>query len=85
MKKYIFVVITAIISIVLTGAMSTNKLYINYIKTSEELLWMLEEMCESNDLPWGDTVCETDAWSNYCEARENLGLGYLKHYSKRGE
>ena len=85
MKKYTLVVIATIISMLLMGAVPANKLYINYIKTSEELLWMLEEMCESNDLPWGDTVCETDAWSNYCEARENLGLDYLKHYSKRGE
>lgn len=43
----------------------------------------IEEMCDYHDIPWGDTVCEGDNWSNYCEARKALGLGYFEHYSKR--
>lgn len=56
--------------------------YDEYIKTSEELLWELEEMCDYHGLDWGDTVCEGENWSNYCDAREELGLNYLEHYSK---
>ena len=58
------------------------KAFEEYVRTSEELLWMLEETCESFDCPWGDTVCETDVWCDYCDAREALGLDYLEHYSK---
>lgn len=85
MKKYLFVVVITIVCTLLISAVSATILYGNYIRTSEELLWNLEEMCELNDIPWGDTVCETDAWSNYCDAREDLGLGYLVHHSERGE
>lgn len=80
MKRLSIIIVTIIVAMSCT---SSVVLYHNYIKTSEELLWMIEEMCEQNDLPWGDTVCETDQWSDYCEAREALGLGYLKHHSKR--
>lgn len=81
MKK---ILIAVIATVGIIGANSYVKtLYEEYIRTSEELLWMIEEMCEQNDIPWGDTVCETDQWSDYCEARKALGLGYLKHYSKR--
>lgn len=80
MKKYILVVITIIVSILLTSCVTATHLYEQYIKTSEELLWELEELCEQHDIPWGDTVCEGDNWSNYIEARHNLGLGNLKYY-----
>jgi hypothetical protein len=56
--------------------------YENYIKTSEELLWEIEEMCEYHNIDWGDTVCESDVWCDFCDAREALGLDYLEHYSK---
>lgn len=83
MKK---ILITAVVFAVV-GIMGCNiyvkSLYKEYIRTSEELLWELEEMCESHGLDWGDTVCEGDVWDEYCEARKNLGLDYLKHYSKR--
>ena len=82
MKKILIIAAIAVVGII--GAnIYVKSLYVNYIKTSEELLWTLEEMCEQNDLPWGDTICETDQWSDYCEARKNLGLNYLKHYSER--
>lgn len=82
MKKILIVTAIAVVGII--GAnIYVKSLYDDYIRTSEGLLWMIEEMCEQNDLPWGDTVCETDQWSDYCEARDALGLGYLKHYSKR--
>lgn len=82
MKKVLIIAVIAIACII--GAnIYVKSLYEDYIRTSEELLWELEEMCEQNDLPWGDTICETDQWTDYCEAREALGLGYLEHYSKR--
>ena len=72
MKKALILTAIAVVGII--GAnLYVKSLYENYIKTSEELLWTLEEMCEQNDLPWED----------YCEARKNLGLNYFKHYSKR--
>ena len=82
MKKVLIIAAIAVTGII--GAnIYVKSLYEDYIRTSEELLWELEEMCEYHGLDWGDTVCEGDAWSNYCEARRNLGLDYFKHYSKR--
>ena len=84
--KYGITIIAMVVAIVVTGYFTTiavENAYEEYVRTSEELLWTLEEMCEQNNLPWGDTICETDQWSDYCEAREALGLGYLEHYSKR--
>lgn len=63
--------------------MAMEKSYKEYVRTSEELLMALEEICEQHDIHWGDTICETDQWSDYCKAREALGLKYLEHYSKR--
>lgn len=59
--------------------------YENYIKTSEELLWEIEEMCEYHNIDWGDTVCEGNALDEYNTARESLGLKYLVHWSEKGE
>ena len=80
MKKLLFPLLLAVIIAVFATSMHAYQMY---IKTSEELLLTLEEMCEQNDIPWGDTVCETDVWEEYCEAREALGLEYLEHFSKR--
>lgn len=82
MKK-ILIVATIIVVGIIGANIYVKSLYEYYIRTSEELLWMIEEMCEQNDLPWGDTVCETDQWSDYCDARQQLGLNYFEHYSKR--
>jgi hypothetical protein len=84
--KFGISIIAMVVAIVATGYSTTvavQKAYEEYVRTSEELLMALEEMCEQNDLPWGDTICETDVWEDYCEAREALGLVYLEHYSKR--
>lgn len=84
--KFGISIIAMVVAIIATGYSTTvavQKAYEEYVRTSEELLMALEEMCEQNDLPWGDTICETDQWSDYCEAREALGLEYLDHYSKR--
>ena len=82
MKKVLIISTIAVAGII--GAnIYVKSLYEDYIRTSEELLWTLEEVCEQNDLPWGDTICETDQWSDYCDARKQLGLNYFKHYSKR--
>lgn len=80
MKKVLIIIVTVIVAMSCTAPVI---LYKNYIKASEELLWMIEEMCEQNDIPWGDTVCETDMWVDYCDAREALGIGYLKHHSDK--
>jgi hypothetical protein len=82
MKKVLIIAVIAVAGIV--GAnIYVKSLYEDYIRTSEELLWELEEMCEQHDIPWGDTICETDMWEDYCKARKNLGLDYFKHYSER--
>lgn len=80
MKKLLFPLLLAVIIAIFTTSMHAYQMY---IKASEELLLTLEEMCEQNDIPWGDTICETDVWEDYCEARENLGLDYLRDYSER--
>ena len=82
MKKIL--IIAAIAGVGIIGAnIYVKSLYENYIRTSEKLLWELEEMCEYHNIDWGDTICEGDTWFNYCEARKALGLRYLEHYSKR--
>ena len=82
MKKVLIIATVAVAGII--GAnIYVKSLYEDYIRTSEELLWELEEMCDYHDIPWGDTVCEGDKWDAYCEARKALGLRYLEHYSKR--
>lgn len=82
MKKILIIAAIAVVSII-GASIYVKSLYEDYIRTSEELLWKLEEMCESHDIPWGDTICETDVWEEYCEARKNLGLDYLRHYSEK--
>ena len=82
MKKILIVAAIAVVGII-SANIYVKSLYEEYIRTSEELLWELEEMCEQHDVPWGDTVCEGDNWYEYCEARKNLGLNYFKHYSER--
>jgi hypothetical protein len=83
MKKVLIVAAVIAVAGIIGANICVKFLYEDYIRTSEELLWELEEMCEYHNIDWGDTVCEGDNWSNYCEARKALGLGYLKHYSKR--
>lgn len=82
MKKFM-IIATIIVAGMIGANIYVKTLYEEYIKTSEELLWELEEMCEYHGLDWGDTVCEGNTWEEYCEARKALGLGYLEHYSKR--
>jgi hypothetical protein len=82
MKKILIIAAIAVAGII--GAnIYVKSLYEEYIRTSEELLMEIEEMCDYHDIPWGDTVCEGNTWEEYCEAREALSLGYLEHYSKR--
>lgn len=79
--KHIISILAIIASI---GAMlystSVEKKYQEYIRTSEELLMDLERICEINDIPWGDTICEGDSWEDYTNARFNLELGELPYY-----
>lgn len=82
MKKVLIIAAITVVGIIGSN-IYVKSLYEDYIRTSEELLWELEEMCEYHNIDWGDTICEGDVWSNYCEARKALGLGYFKHYSKR--
>lgn len=84
--KFGISIIAMVVAIIATGYSTTvavQKAYEEYVRTSEELLMEIEEMCDYHDIPWGDTVCEGNTWEEYCEAREALGLGYLEHYSKR--
>lgn len=45
-----------------------------YYVTTEKLLRELEQIDNLNDIDWGDTICEGDAWEDYQDAKEN----YLK-------
>ena len=85
MKKSITIIIIALACIALPSACIPTIAYHKYIKASEELLWELEEMCEVHGIYWSDTVCEGDTWCNYNDARKELGLKELVHYSKREE
>jgi hypothetical protein len=78
MKKILIIAAIAVAGII--GAnIYVKSLYEEYIRTSEELLMEIEEMCDYHDIPWGDTVCEGNTWEEYCEAREALGLRYLEY------
>ena len=82
MKK-IIIVVAILVAIIATGygsAVAVHKAYQEYVRTSEELLWELEEICEQHDIPWGDTICEGCTWEEYTDARNNLGLGELRYY-----
>lgn len=83
MKKYLFTIVITAISVIAMSAVPAVNLYQEYIEASEELLWDLEEMCEANGIHWGDTICEGDTWAEYCEVREQMGIGPLEHCSKR--
>lgn len=88
MKTAITIIITAIASSCATYYAVLEELkdkYNNYISSSEELLWEIEEMCNYHNICWGDTVCEGNNWDDYCDARESLGLDFLVHWSKKGE
>lgn len=79
--KYTISILAIVASIIaMLYSTSVAKKYQEYIRTSEELLMDLEEICEINDIPWGDTICEGDSWSDYTDARINLGLGELPYY-----
>lgn len=84
MKKFLSYCATVVATAAVFTAIMYPKIkkYEEYIRSSEELLWMLEETDEYHGINWGDTVCETDVWCDYCDAREALGLSYLEHYSK---
>ena len=83
MKTITTIILTAIISIATTYFITSTieqKKYNKYIFASEMLLWEIEEFNEDNNLYWGDTICEGDAWSDYNEVRIELGLDYLEYY-----
>lgn len=82
MKK---ILILTTLAVTMLESCSVNKIiaYEEYVRTSEELLWKLEELCELQGIYWEDTVCESDVWEDYCDAREELNLGYLVHYSNK--
>lgn len=79
--RNIISIIAILASIIAIGySTSVQKFYKEYVRTSEELLWELEEICEQHDIHWGDTICEGCTWEEYTEARSNLGLGELEYY-----
>lgn len=41
-----------------------------YYTATEKLLRELEQMDNYHDIEWGDTICESDYWSDYQEAKE---------------
>lgn len=85
MKTFITILTTAIVTTIISGllvSLAFERYYEDYNKATDRLLNLLEETDELNDIPWGDTVCETNAWADFCEAREKVGLGYLEYYGK---
>lgn len=92
MKKYIILLISVVITAGITYFITSNiveekskDVFVEYIKATDELLWELEEMCEYHGIHWGDTVCEGENWSNFCETRSIVGLETLVHWSEKGE
>ena len=85
MKTFITILTTAIVTTIISGfliSLAFENYYEDYNKATDRLLNLLEETDELNDIPWGDTICETDTWEEFCEAREKVGLGYLEYYGK---
>lgn len=85
MKTFITILATATVTTLISGfliSLAFENYYKEYHNATDKLLNLLEETDELNDIPWGDTVCETDVWENFCETREKVGLGYLEYYGK---
>lgn len=79
--RNIISIIAILASIIAIGySASVQKYYKEYVRTSEELLWELEEICEQHGIHWGDTICEGYAWEEYTDARINIGLEKLEYY-----
>ena len=83
MKTFITILATATVTTIISGFLTSlafENYYEEYHEATDNLLMMLEETDELNGIPWGDTICETDVWEEFCEAREKIGLGYLDYY-----
>jgi hypothetical protein len=74
MKKILLFILIIGLATTATCSIITTNLYKNYAKSTEKLLEDLEIMCEGNDLPWGDTICEGDSWSDYVDACKKLRI-----------
>lgn len=81
MKKLSTILLSIIAFVCFIGVIHTIKAYDYYVYTSQELLWEIEALCEENDIPWGDIICEGDNWSDYTDARRALGLKELEYYN----
>lgn len=71
MKKLLLYILTIGLTTLTTYYITTST-YKNYIKSTEKLLEDLEIMCEDNGIPFGDTICEGDSWSDYIDACKEI-------------
>ena len=68
--KRIFILL--IIGLATLTSCSSYKLVREYVKTTDKLLEEIEMMMDDNGIPFGDTICEGDTWSDYVELRNKL-------------
>lgn len=74
MKKILlFTLILGLATTTVCSIITTN-LFRNYTKSAERLLEELEIICEDNNIPWGDTICEGDNWSDYVDACKKIRI-----------
>lgn len=75
MKKFVSISLVAMICISFVSAIVTVLRYEKYVKTSQELLWDLEALCEAHDIDWGDTICEAAICERGIPYYEDIDFG----------
>lgn len=48
-----------------------------YIQKTDKLLEEVEFMCRDTELSWGETVCKSNTWDEFLNARFDIDLGDL--------
>ena len=70
MKKYIIVLV--IVGLFASMFIYTKSITKKYVEATDILLEEIEELMDYNEISFGDTIAEGDAWCNYIELRDRM-------------
>lgn len=74
MKRILIILLIEILATTTICSLIVTSHHRKYVEVTERLLEDLEIMCEDNNLPWGDTICEGDSWSDYVDACKKIRI-----------
>lgn len=74
MNKHLKTVLIVVTIIYTLFTLVVIKTYQEYVYNTQRLLEEIEMVCEDNDLPWGDTICEGDNWSDYIDSCRKIRI-----------